>query len=45
MDDRPVTKSDLAEALAKALSDFKQEILERTQEMIRDSQTEILRGF
>jgi hypothetical protein len=41
MDDQPVTKKDLAEALPQA----KQEILERTQEMIRDSQTEILRGF
>jgi len=36
-----VTKKDLAEALAET----KQEILERTQEMVRDSQTEILRGF
>jgi DNA-binding Lrp family transcriptional regulator len=45
MDDQPVTKKDLAQALAQALADTKQEILERTQEMIRDSQTEILRGF
>ena len=37
MDDQPATKKYLAEA--------KQDLLERTQEMIRDSQTEILRGF
>jgi hypothetical protein len=45
MDDRAVTKKDLAEALAGAFAEFKQEILERTQEMIRYSQTEVLRGF
>jgi len=60
MGDRPVTKKDLAEALAEALAETKQEILaatkkdledlerrllDRTQEMVRDSQTEILRGF
>jgi len=67
MDDQPVTKSDLAEALAetkqeilaaakKDLAETKHEllermqeqerrILERTQEMVRDAQTEILRGF
>jgi len=56
MDDQPVTKKDLAEALAdtkqeilastkRDLAEAKQEILERTQEMIRDSQTKILRGF
>ena len=37
MDDQPATKKDLEE--------LRQDLLERVQEMIRDAQTEILRGF
>jgi len=41
MDDRPVTRAELVEALAAQ----KAEILEGVQEAVRDAQTEILKAF
>ena len=45
MDDRPVTRGELAEALAAQKIELKAEILEGVQEIVRDSQTEILKAF
>ena len=52
MNDQPASKRDLAELEARMdakldakLGTFKHEILEKVQEMVRDAQTEILRGF
>jgi len=41
MDGRPVTHEELNQALAR----LRQEILEGVQELVRDSQTEILKAF
>ena len=45
MDGQPVTRAELAEALAQQKRELKQEILEGVQELVRDSQTEILKAF
>jgi len=39
------TKQDILEALGQTLGEHKREILEKTQEFVRDAQTEILRAF
>ena len=41
MDDQPATRKDLE----KLKEELTRDLLERVQEMIRDAQTEILRGF
>lgn len=45
MDGQPVTHAELTEALARQKEEVKREILEGVQEIVRDSQTEILKAF
>jgi hypothetical protein len=45
MDDQPVTRTELRETLEAALAAQRSEIIDELTEVIRDSQTEILKAF